>query len=72
MENNLYTALSRYFKRLSQVGYVKTDDLYILLIYTYIYELLKRVPMNRTIENVLSCLQQSCFVPRVSCKETCS
>lgn len=72
MENNLYIALSRYFKKLSQVGYVKTGDLHILLIYTYIYELLKRVPMNRTVENALYCLQQSCLVPRVSCKETCS
>lgn len=72
MENNLYTALSRYFKRLSQVGYVKTEDLNILLIYIYIYDLLKKVPINRVIENALSCLQQSCFVPRISCKETCS
>ena len=40
MENNrLYDTLNRYFKRLSQVGYIPDNDTFSVLVLTYITKL---------------------------------
>ena len=76
MENNrLYDTLNRYFKRLSQVGYIPDNDTFSVLVLTYITELKKENSLtseqNLIIEKALSCIQGSCLIPYGSCKGTC-
>lgn len=76
MENNrLYDTLNRYFKRLSQVGYIPDNDTFSVLVLTYITELRKENSLTSEqsliIEKALSCLQGSCLIPYGSCKGTC-
>ena len=76
MENNrLYDTLNRYFKRLSQVGYIPDNDTFSILVLTYITELGKENSLtseqNLIIEKALSYLQGSCLIPYGSCKGTC-
>lgn len=76
MENNrLYDTLNRYFKRLSQVGYIPDNDTFSVLVLTYITELKKDNSLTSEqsliIEKALSCLQGSCLIPYGSCKGTC-
>ena len=76
MENNrLYDTLNRYFKRLSQVGYIPDNDTFSVLVLTYITELKKENSLTSEqsliIEKALSCLQGSCLIPYGSCKGTC-
>ena len=76
MENNrLYDTLNRYFKRLSQVGYIPDNDTFSVLVLTYITELKKENSLtpeqNLIIKKALSCLQGSCLIPYGPCKGTC-
>lgn len=76
MENNrLYDTLNRYFKRLSQVGYIPDNDTFSVLVLTYITKLKEENSLtseqNFIIEKALSCLQGSCLTPYSSCKRTC-
>ena len=76
MENNrLYDTLNRYFKRLSQVGYIPDNDTFSVLVLTYITKLKEENSLtpeqNFIIEKALSCLQGSCLIPYSSCKGTC-
>lgn len=76
MENNrLYDTLNRYFKRLSQVGYIPDNDTFSVLVLTYITKLKEENSLtseqNFIIEKALSCLQGSCLIPYSSCKRTC-
>ena len=76
MENNrLYDTLNRYFKRLSQIGYIPDNDTFSVLVLTYITELKKDNSLTSEqsliIEKALSCLQGSCLIPYGSCKGTC-
>ena len=76
MENNrLYDTLNRYFKRLSQVGYIPDNDTFSVLVLTYITELRKENSLtseqNLIIEKALSCLQGSRHIPYSSCKGNC-
>ena len=76
MENNrLYDTLNRYFKRLSQVGYIPDNDTFSVLVLTYITKLKEENSLtseqNSIIEKALSCLQGSCLIPYSSCKRTC-
>lgn len=76
MENNrLYDTLNRYFKRLSQVGYIPDNDTFSVLVLTYITELRKNSSLTseqkHIIEDALSCIQGSCLIPYDSCKGTC-
>ena len=76
MENNrLYDTLNRYFKRLSQVGYIPDNDTFSVLVLTYITKLKEKTSLtseqNFIIEKALSCLQGSCLIPYNSCKGTC-
>lgn len=76
MENNrLYDTLNRYFKRLSQVGYIPDNDTFSVLVLAYITKLKEENSLtseqNFIIEKALSCLQGSCLIPYNSCKETC-
>nr|DAN95539.1 MAG TPA: hypothetical protein [Crassvirales sp.]DAU61410.1 MAG TPA: hypothetical protein [Crassvirales sp.] len=76
MENNrLYDTLNRYFKRLSQVGYIPDNDTFSVLVLAYITELKEKTSLtseqNFIIEKALSCLQGSCLIPYNSCKGTC-
>lgn len=76
MENNrLYDTLNRYFKRLSQVGYIPDNDTFSVLVLTYITELQEQESLtseqNLIIDRALSCLQGSCLIPYNLCKGTC-
>lgn len=76
MDNNrLYETLTRYFKRLSQVGYVPDNDVLAILVLTYITEIENSISLTSEqrdiIESALSCLQGNCFIPYRSCKGTC-
>lgn len=76
MENNrLYDTLNRYFKRLSQVGYIPDNDTFSVLVLAYITKLKGENSLtseqNFIIEKALSCLQGSCLIPYSSCKGTC-
>ena len=76
MENNrLYDTLNRYFKRLSQVGYIPDNDTFSVLVLTYITKLKEESSLtseqNFIIEKALSCLQGNCLIPYSSCKGTC-
>ena len=76
MENDrLYDTLNRYFKRLSQVGYIPDNDTFSVLVLTYITKLKEENSLtfeqNFIIEKALSCLQGSCLIPYSSCKGTC-
>jgi hypothetical protein len=76
MENNrLYDTLNRYFKRLSQVGYIPDNDTFSVLVLTYITKLKEENSLtseqNFIIEKALSCLQGGCLIPYSSCKGTC-
>lgn len=76
MENNrLYDTLNRYFKRLSQVGYIPDNDTFSVLVLAYITKLKEKTSLtseqNFIIEKALSCLQGSCLIPYSSCKGTC-
>lgn len=76
MENNkLYDTLNRYFKRLSQVGYIPDNDTLSVLVLTYITELNNTHTLTTEqkyiVEKALSCLQGSCLIPYGSCKGTC-
>jgi hypothetical protein len=74
-DNKLYDTLNRYFKRLSQVGYIPDSDTFSVLVLTYITELSKETSLTSEqkyiIERALSCLQGSCLIPYDSCKGTC-
>lgn len=73
--NRLYDTLNRYFKRLSQVGYIPDNDTFSVLVLTYITKLEEENSLtseqNFIIEKALSCLQGSCLIPYNSCKGTC-
>lgn len=73
--NKLYDTLNRYFKRLSQVGYIPDNDTFSILVLTYIKELREEnfltQEQNFIIEKALSCLQGTCLIPYGSCKGTC-
>lgn len=75
MDNKrLYESLTRYFKRLSQVGYVPDNDMLSVLVLTYITDMRNSISLtseqNDIIESALSCLQGNCFIPYRSCKGT--
>ena len=76
MENKvLYVALDRYFKRLSQVGYIPDNSTFSILVLVYIFDMLKTYNLDTDqlgiIDRAISCLQRDCFIPYKSCKETC-
>lgn len=76
MENKvLYVALDRYFKRLSQVGYIPDNSTFSVLVLVYIFDMLKTYNLDTDqlgiIDRAISCLQENCFIPYKSCKETC-
>lgn len=71
----LYNTLTRYFKRLSQTGYIPDKETYSILVLTYITELKETLPLTSKqeyiIKKALFCLQGSCLIPYDSCKKTC-
>lgn len=73
--NGFYDVLNRYFRRLSQVGYIPDNDTFSVLVLTYITELNNThtltIEQKYIIEKALSCLQGSCLIPYNSCKGTC-
>lgn len=73
--NKLYDTLTRYFRRLSQVGYIPDNDTLSVLVLTYITELNNTHTLTTEqkyiVEKALSCLQGSCLIPYNSCKGTC-
>lgn len=73
--DRLYDTLNKYFKRLSQVGYIPDNDTFSVLVLKYITDLEKEYPLTQEqsfiIEKALSCLQGSCLIPYSSCKRTC-
>lgn len=75
VDNELYDTLNRYFKRLSQVGYIPDNDTFSVLVLTYITELEKENSLTQEqkliVERALSCLQGTCLIPYSSCKGTC-
>ena len=76
MKNNrLHITLTRYFKRLSQVGYIPDNDTFSVLVLTYITELNNTHTLTTEqkyiVEKALSCLQGTCLIPYNSCKGTC-
>lgn len=75
VDNELYDTLNRYFKRLSQVGYIPDNDTFSVLVLTYITELEKENSLTQEqkliVERALYCLQGTCLIPYGSCKGTC-
>lgn len=76
MENNrLYEALSRYFRRLSQVGYVPDNETVSVLILAYITELKEgnslTAEQNLITDKAISCIEGSCLIPYNSCTNVC-
>lgn len=75
MENKFYDTLNRYFKRLSQVGYIPDNDVYSILIYTYISDIKKNTELTKGEENIINnainCLQGTCLFPYGSCNKIC-
>lgn len=74
--NMLYDTLNRYFKRLSQVGYVKSSDVLSILVLSYLLELKKESDyfseeQKIIINKAILCLQGNCFIPYSSCKGIC-
>lgn len=73
--NELYDTLNRYFKRLSQVGYIPDNETFSVLVLSYITELKEYFKLTleeqHIIERAMSCLQGSCLIPYGSCKGTC-
>lgn len=77
MENNyeFYNTLNRYFKRLSQVGYIPDNDMYSVLILYYINNI--KDDKNITdkdkyiIDRAISCLQGTCLIPYNTCNKSC-
>ena len=73
--NRFYDVLNRYFRRLSQVGYIPDNDTFSVLVLAYITELREGNSLtseqNLIIEKALSCLQGTCLIPYNSCKGTC-
>lgn len=72
--NDLYNVLTKYFKRLSQFGYMNDNDVYNIIVLTYIYELNKTelsIDQQGIINKALSCLRGTCYFPYSSCKGTC-
>lgn len=73
-KNEFYNTLNRYFKRLSQVGYIPDSDVFSVLVLSYITEISEYnlTPEEQyTVEKAISCLQGSCLIPYGSCKGTC-
>lgn len=75
MEDKLNSTLDKYFKRLSQVGYIPDKDVFSIVVLTYITELQKEykltVEQKSIINKALSCIQGNCLIPYDSCKGTC-
>lgn len=75
MENRLYTTLNRYFKRLSQVGYIPDNDMLSVLVLSYITEVEESITLSpeeqSIIDRVIACLQGTCLIPYEECKGTC-
>lgn len=78
--NDISKSLSTYFKLLTQLGYVKQSDVYKLLVYNFIGELLTedtKVYISeedyKSIEQALYCLYgSSCLIPYpLRCNPTC-
>lgn len=73
--NELYNTLNRYFKRLSQVGYVPDSETFSVLVLSYIVEVKSLFTLTQEeeyiIEKAMACLQGSCLIPYGSCKGTC-
>lgn len=73
--NKLYNVLDRYFKRLSQVGYIPDNSTFSILILVYIAKLEKENILTKEqksiINKAISCLQGNCFIPYNLCKEHC-
>lgn len=73
--NKYYEVLTRYFNRLSQVGYAPDKETFSILVLTYIYDLNKEYTLTpeqtSIINNALCCLEGSCLIPYGSCKGTC-
>lgn len=71
----IHVALDRYFKRLSQVGYVPDNSVFSILVLMYISDILKNYTLGTEqlgiIDKAISCLQGDCFIPYWFCKETC-
>jgi hypothetical protein len=72
----LNNALTRYFKRLSQVGFIPDETVYSILVLYYITHLkeslLLTIEDNLIIKQALLSLQGSCLMPYKSCKESCN
>lgn len=76
MENNeLYNTLNRYFKRLSQVGYISDNETFSVLVLYYITKVMDSSILTQEekyiIDKAISCLQGSCLIPYSSCKGSC-
>lgn len=70
MDNtSLYASLSRYFKRLSQVGYIPDNAVFAMVVLTYIHN---HNLKGTIVDNAASCLRKFCFVPYEVCKGTCN
>ena len=73
--NRFYDVLNRYFRRLSQIGYIPDNDTFSVLVLTYITELNNTHTLTTEqkyiVEKALSYLQGTCLIPYNSCKGTC-
>lgn len=75
MGPDLNEVLTRYFKRLSQVGYVPDNEVCLVIILDYITDIrnnnLLSEEDNTIIDSALSCMYGNCLIPFTLCKGNC-
>lgn len=75
MQNSFNGALTRYFTRLSQVGYFSDNGIFSILVLSYIIDMMNNITLTpderEIVERAFSCLQGSCIIPYEHCKGNC-
>lgn len=75
LSNITNEALNRYFNSLSQTGYMNYNNVYYLLILTYIQEINQEelsLEDKNIVRKALDCLYgNSCLIPYINYKQTC-
>lgn len=75
IQNSFNEALTRYFTRLSQVGYFSDNGTFSILVLSYIIDMMNSTILTseekEIVERAFSCLQGSCIIPYEYCKGNC-
>ena len=75
IQNSFNEALTRYFTRLSQVGYFPENGTFSIIVLSYIIDMMNSTILTseekEIVERAFSCLQGSCIIPYEYCKGNC-